>query len=369
MSAPGPQVRRRPRPIIEHPTYRAPNYHSRIWARLVFLAFLVALCAIIGISGGLYYGLHRAQGSSGRSLNFHVGTGDTVTTVANRLQSKGLINSALLFRLDARIQNLAGNLKVGDYLLRKNMSIDDMVGALQIPHTSYINVVVPEGLRMEQIAARLQQEGIDGTSFLLEARNPNLKFLNSSILVDKPRGYGLEGYLFPNTYKVPRGYSGRDFARYMVQQLALEFTPAMRAMARAHGLSIFQTLTLASIVEREAQVPRERPLIAGVYYNRLKDKMELGADPTVQFIVGTPKKWWPVLRVEARTIHPTDPYNTYTHLGLPPSPIANPGLSSIQAAVAPARTSYLYFVAKGNGQHAFATTLAEQTANIAKYQH
>jgi UPF0755 protein len=365
----GPQVRRRPRPVIEHPTYKSPSYHSRIWGRLVFFIFLVAFCAIIGLSGGLYYGLHKSQGSDPRAMNFHVGTGDTVTTVANRLQRRGIINSALLFRLDARIQNLAGNLKVGDFVIRKNMNIDDMIVALQLPHTSYINVVIPEGFRMEQIAARLQQDGIDARSFLQEARNPNVKFLNASILSDKPAGYGLEGYLFPNTYKVPRGYSGRDFARYMVQQLSVEFTPVMRASARAHGLSIFQALTLASIVEREAQVARERPVIAGVYYNRLKDKMQLGADPTVQFILGSPRKWWPVLQVQARTIQPNNPYNTYTHNGLPPSPIANPGLSSIQAAVAPARTPYLYFVAKGNGQHAFATTLAEQTANIAKYQH
>jgi UPF0755 protein len=365
----GPQVRRRPRPVIEHPTYKAPSYQSRIWGRLVFFVFLIALCAIIGVAGGLYYGLHRAQGNSGKGFSFRVGPGDTVTTVANRLQHRGIVNSALLFRVDAKIQNLAGNLKVGDYILRKNMSIDGMVAALQIPHTSYITVVIPEGFRMEQIATRLKDDGIDPQSFLQEARNPNLKFLNASILADKPAGYGLEGYLFPNTYKVPSGYSGRDFAKYMVHELSLVFTPAMRASARAHGLSIFQALTLASIVEREAQVARERPIIAGVYFNRLKDKMQLGADPTVQFIVGTPRKWWPVLQVEARTIHPNNPYNTYTHTGLPPSPIANPGLSSIQAAVAPARTPYLYFVAKGNGQHAFATTLAEQTANIAKYQH
>ena len=369
MSSPGPQVRRRPRPVIEHPTYKSPSYHSRIWGRLVFFVFLVALCAIIGVSGGLYYGLHRAQSGSAKSFTFHVGAGDSVTSVANRLAHDGRINSPLLFRIDAKIQNLAGNLKVGDYVLRKNMSIDGMIAALQVYHTQYINVVIPEGYRTEQIATRLTEVGINPQSFLQEARNPDLKFLNASILNDKPAGYGLEGYLFPNTYKVPRGYSGRDFARYMVQQLSVAFTPQMRATARAHGLSVFQTLTLASIVEREAQVARERPLIAGVYFNRLKDKMELGADPTVQFILGSPKKWWPVLQVQARTIQPNNPYNTYTHVGLPPSPIANPGLSSIQAAVAPARTPYLYFVAKGNGEHAFATNLAEQTANIAKYQH
>jgi UPF0755 protein len=362
-------VQRRPRPIFEHPTYKAPNYHSRIWGRLIFLAFLVALCGVIGVGGGLYYGLHKSQGSSGRTVNFHVGAGDTVTTVANRLQRKGLIDNTLLFRLDARLENLAGALKVGDYQLRPNMSIDGMIAALRVPHTTYLTVVIPEGLRMEQIARRLQAQGINGQTFLQEARHPNLKFLNASILYDKPAGVGLEGYLFPNTYKVPLGYTGPEFARYMVQQLSVEFTPQMRATARAHGLSVFQALTLASIVEREAEVARERPIIAGVYYNRLRDKIELGADPTIQYVDGSPGNWWPVLQQEARLIHPNSPYNTYTHLGLPPTPISNPGLSSIEAAVSPARTPYLYFVAKGNGQHAFATTLAQQTANIAKYQH
>ncbi|HEX6509021.1 MAG TPA: endolytic transglycosylase MltG, partial [Chloroflexota bacterium] len=369
VSSSRPEVRRRPRPIIEQPTYRAPSYHSRVWGRLIFFLFLLALCATILVGGGLYWGLHRAQSSSSRQVYFHVGAGDTVTTIADRLQRKGLINSALLFRVDARLQNLGGNLKVGDYVIQKNMSIDRMVGALQIPHTSYVNVVIPEGFRSEQIAAQLQRHGIDAASFLAEVRHPQLAFLNSPILRDKPRGASLEGYLFPNTYKVPRGYSGREFAKYMVQQLNVEFTPAMRGTAHRHGLSIYQTLTLAAIVEREAQVPSERPLIAGVYYNRLKDKMELGADPTVQFTLGTAHKWWPVLQNEARLIDPQSPYNTYTHYGLPPGPIANPGLSSISAAANPANTNYLYFVAKGNGHHAFAATLDQQTQNIAKYQH
>ncbi len=329
----------------------------------------MAFCGIIGVTGGLYYGLHRAQGSSARAVNFRVGPGDTVTTVADRLQRKGLIDSALLFRVDARIQGLANALKVGDFQLRKNMSIDGMIAALQVYHTDYVTVVIPEGLRMEQIANRLRLKGINGQAFLRAARQPNLKFLNATVLADKPRGVGLEGYLFPNTYKVPRGYSGADFARYMVQQLGTVFTPRLRAEARAHGLSVYQTLILASIVEREAEVPSERPIIAGVYYNRLRDKIELGADPTVQFAAGTPQNWWPVLRQEARLIDPNSPYNTYTHLGLPPTPISNPGLSSIEAAANPAHTPYLYFVAKGNGHHAFATTLAGQTANIAKYQH
>ena len=101
MSSTGPQVRRRPRPIIEHPTYKAPNYQSRIWGRLVFLLFLISFCGIIGVTGGLYYGLHKQQSSSGQAVNFHVGSGDTVTTVANRLQHSGTINSSLLFRIDA----------------------------------------------------------------------------------------------------------------------------------------------------------------------------------------------------------------------------------------------------------------------------
>jgi UPF0755 protein len=145
----------------------------------------------------------------------------------------------------------------------------------------------------------------------------------------------------------------------------------MIATARRHGFSVYQVLTLASIVEREARVANERPLIASVYENRLKPGGgdALFADPTVQYAIGRPGKWWPVLTDSPRNIVPNSPYNTYTHNGLPPGPIANPGLASIQAVLTPRQTNYLYFVAKGHGEHAFESTLAQHNADVCTYEH
>jgi UPF0755 protein len=339
-----------------------------LWGRLIFLLFVLLLVGLIGVGGGLYWALHRAQGSSNAPVTFNVGPGDSVNSVADHLSHDGLIDSTLLFKLDARIQGLAGKLKPGEFTLRHTMSIDDMVHTLSVYSPQYISVLIPEGWRSEQIAARLQSLGIDSQSFLQEVRHPDPKFLNASILADKPARASLDGYLFPNTYDVLLHATGKEVARQMVQQLDRVFTPALRAAARRHGMSIFQALTLASIVEREARSDGDRPLIAGVYYNRLKIGMKLDADPTVQYIQGSAKKWWPILTDQAANIAPGNPYNTYTHAGLPPGPIANPGLASITAAVSPKPTSYLYFIAcpREHNKTVFATTLAQQTANQAR---
>jgi UPF0755 protein len=189
----------------------------------------------------------------------------------------------------------------------------------------------------------------------------------SPILASRPAGATLQGFLFPNTYDVPPHFGGKAFARLMVDSLNRAFTPAMRARAHAEGLNVFKVLTLASIVEREARVASERPTIASVYLNRLRIGMPLQADPTVQYVVGTPRDWWPVLTLDQLRVQ--DPYNTYVNKGLPPGPIANPGLASIRAVLNPASTHFLFFVARGHGRHAFAVTYQQQCANQMKYQH
>lgn len=369
MSSSRPAARRRARPVFDGPTYMAPQYHSRLWGRLIFLLLVLMLCALVGGGGGLYWALHRAQGSSTQAVLVRVTNGDSVNSLAGRLRSQGLIGNSLLFKLDARIQNLSGKLKPGVYRFRRNMSIDQMVAALSIYHLNLISVTIPPGYRIGQIAARLQQNGIDARSFLQEAEHPNPAYLGASILRDKPRNASLEGYLLPETYDVQPHSSGRAFARLMVLQLDREFTPAMRAAAAARKWSVYDVLTLASIVEREARVPDERPVIAGVYTNRLRIGMKLQADPTVQYADGTPSDWWPVLQTQAVNVKPSSPYNTYTHLGLPPGPIANPGLPSIIAALHPKPTGYLFFLAipHGHGRHVFARTYQEQLANQQKY--
>ncbi|MGI8825980.1 MAG: endolytic transglycosylase MltG [Chloroflexota bacterium] len=341
------------------------------------MVLILALCGSVGLVTYSVWSLHKAQGSDSRSIALRVGSGDTVTSIANRLHRQGIVDNALLFRLDARLHSLGSKLKVGVYSLRPNMSIDEMVAALSVYRSPTITITIPEGYRKEQIASVLQRHGIDGTSFLHAVDNPTLSY---SILSDKPRGASLEGYLFPSTYKIPPNFTGRQFVEVMVRQLAQEFTRSMRRMALKHGLSIYDALTLASIVERETPDPNERRLVAGVYASRLRLHMFLDADPTIQYSLGSrrpwtrgvsasPRLWWPVLTSQQQYQLQLS-YNTYIHSGLPPGPIANPGLASIVAAVSPANTTYLYFVARGNGHHAFARTLAEQTANIQKFsQH
>lgn len=354
----------RARPVLEHPSYVAPRYHSRLWGRVVFATLVLALCVGIGVVSALYWALHRAQGSSNQVVTVQVRPGTSVAGIATWLERRGMIDNATLFRLDARLQNLGGKLKIGDYDLRRNMSIDQMIAALQVYHSQMISVTIPEGMRKEQIARILQARGISGREFLQESLHPDL---HVAILADKPRGATLEGYLFPSTYFVPPSYTGRQFAAYMVRVLDRKFAPSMRADAAAQHRTIFDVLTLASIVEREARVPQERPLIAGVYMNRLRQGMSLYADPTIQYVVGRPGNWWPVLTTDQ--LRTPSPYNTYLHGGLPPGPIANPGFASIEAALHPQSTPDLYFVAMGNGRHAFERTLAQHNIDACKYQH
>jgi UPF0755 protein len=373
-----PVAPRRARPVFEGPTYMAPRYHSRLWGRLIFLVFILLLVGLIGGGGGLYWALHRAQGSASQVVVFRVGSGDTVNTVATRLEKSGIIDNSLLFKLDARIHSLSAKLKPGAYTLRRNMSIDQMVGALAIYKPVYVAIAIPPGYRARQIAAVLQEHGINGQQFLQEVDHPDPKFLNSSILGDKPPNATLEGYLFPDTYDVLPHSSGKDFVKLMVHQMSDEVTPAMRAAIAREHRTIYQTLILASIVEREAGTDSDRPKIASVYLNRLSQKppWRLDADPTVQYALasdlhaaGKQGPWWPVLTDKAANIEQSSPYNTYTHAGLPPSPIANPQLASIRAVVYPAHTNFMFFLHKphSHGQSVFAVTLAEQTANQQKY--
>lgn len=356
-------ITRRARPVLHNPRHR-PQGRAATWAAALFaLAALVVIAAVVG-AGGLYWSLHRAQGSATRPTTFHVVAGDTVTSVADRLQRLGYIDNTLLFRLDARLRDLSEKLKAGDYQLKPGMSVDGAVVALTVYHAKTMSVTIPEGYRIEQIAAALNQKGLDGAAFEKEAFHPTI---SSPILASKPARESLQGFLFPNTYDVSPHFGGKAFATLMVDALNKAFTPAMLQRAHADGMSVYQVLTLASIVEREAKVESERPIIASVYLNRLKIGMPLQADPTVQYVVGTSKDWWPLLTTDQLRIQA--PYNTYVNKGLPPGPIANPGLASIKAVLHPRHTHYLFFVARGHGHHAFAVTYQQQCANQLKYEN
>jgi UPF0755 protein len=312
--------------------------------------------------------LGRPVSADARPTPFLIEGGDTAATVANRLATRSLIRSAFVFRLVVRLEGIGARLKVGSYELRPNMSTTQVAATFAEGRVVGGFLTIPEGWRIGQIADALAGTGVEPRAdFVSFAEHPP-----TTVSWPVPTGHSLEGYLFPDSYRFDRDTPASGIARQMVDNFSRRVTPELRGEALARGLNEYQWVTLASIVEREAVVPAERPIIASVYYNRLKQGMKLEADPTVQYALvddanpATSGIWKRTLTFA--DLATTSPYNTYQVTGLPPGPICNPGLDSLSAAARPASTDYLYFVAKPDGSHAFAHSYAEQQQNVAKYQ-
>jgi UPF0755 protein len=331
-------------------------------------AIIVLTLAIIFISQrALFHYLNSASASSGEPVTFVVADSETVNSVASRLQQAGLIRSGTYFKLKMRLSNADSKLKAGRFTLREGMSVDQIITALTTSdNVQVVNIRFQEGWRTEQYAEQLVQAGLIQTTdqFTQAIQNGDWNF---DFLASRPNTKSLDGFLFPDTYQFRADATPDDVINTMLQNFEQRVSTSDQAKAQDLGLNLFQVMTVASIVEREAVLPEERPIIASVYYNRMKQNMPLQADPTVQYAVGKSGDWWPQISPSDLTVQ--SPYNTYQSPGLPPGPICNPSLASIEAALSPAQTDYLYFVAKsdGSGAHVFAKTYDEQLQNIQKY--
>jgi UPF0755 protein len=306
-------------------------------------------------------------------LPFIIEPGESALSVGARLQDMNLITDAELFRRYLSYNGLDVSIEAGDYDLRRNMSMVEIAEALQDAKFEEVVITIPEGLRVEEIAQKLTEEGImDGAIFLETVRRGS--GVEHSLLSDRPAGATYEGYLFPDTYRLEVNSRPEDLIERMLDNLAAKLPANTFDLATRHGLNLYEVMTLASIVEREAVHNEERPVIASVYLNRLKpESLEpyLRADPTVQYAMGyqpDADQWWktPVTLEEYANVD--NPYNTYLYPGLPPGPIANAGINSIVAVLEPAQTNYLYFVAFDNGFHVFAETFAEHQQNVNQAQ-
>lgn len=305
-------------------------------------------------------------------VNFIVEEGELPADVATRLEREGLIGNQDAFMLLLKCRHAAEHIQAGDHIMRRNMTMDEVILSLQRGTTRGVSIIIRPGWRAEQIAEYLATVNLpqfDKDDFMALVRRGSADF---AFLQDRPRDSspGLEGYLFPDTYQVLQGITAEQLVNRLLYEFDQRVTPEMRAKAAEQGLTLQEAITLASIVERETVKPEEAPLIASVYLNRIKDKTYLNADPTVQYAIGfvpETKQWWktPVTLEEYQKVD--SPYNTYLHKGLPPGPIAEPSMNSIQAVLEPAQTDYYYFLATGDGGHVFARTLEEQNANLAKY--
>ena len=341
--------------------------------RTVALAGLISVIGVciwllIDAPGSLVTGQPSRLGSQPRNetMVIHVDNGDSADTIANKLQQSGVIESARLFRLLTSLMGVGDKLEAGDYEFGKGESTAVIVQRISHGITAFRSVTIPEGLRSEEIAALLEREGVlparDFTSALSDG-------YSVSFLSGLSPGRTLDGFLFPATYGIPQQLTAHDMVQHMLAAFDQRYKSEIQQLLPSTRLSLLEVVTLASIVEREAQVPSERPIIASVFLNRLASGVPLQADPTVQYaIAGDPASvaqygYWK-RELTANDLSIDSPYNTYVHPGLPPSPISNPGLSSIRAVLKPAQTDYLYFVARADGSHAFATTLEEHQRNV-----
>jgi len=298
---------------------------------------------------------------------FTVDIGASAASIASKLQEQNLITDPDLFRLFLRYNGLDASLEAGDYELRRNMNMREIAEALQKASFEELVVTIPEGWRAEQIADLLTQEDImDGAIFLATVRQGTA--VDHPLLADRPAGASYEGYLFPDTYRLPLNASPEDLISRMLDNMASKIPGSATGLAAAQGYTFYEILTVASIIEREAVIPGERSTIASVYLNRLAQGMPLQADPTVQYAMGYQTdtgQWWktPVTLEEYSQVN--SPYNTYLNYGLPPGPIANPGAASINAALQPEQTDYLFFMGCGDGAHLFAVDFETHQANVA----
>lgn len=314
---------------------------------------LLGVLLVTALGGWFWCQLRPAAAPGVRPVEFHIPSGVSTKTIAGQLASNGLIRSPLAFRLYLREKSLDKSLQAGTYLLSPSQSTVQIAGDLTAGRTAAIRVTIPEGYTVKQIAARLEEAGlVQQKDFLRAAADTSFTY---EFLQGGPEDYRrLEGFLFPDTYSFDLEMDEQEIITAMLERFQQAFSPAMSARAAQMGLSTREVIILASIVEKEARRSDERPLIAAVFFNRLRQGGKLESCATVQYLLSKPK---PILDKQDLTIE--SKYNTYLYPGLPVGPIASPGLASVRAVLYPASVPYMYFTANPDGSHTFNTTYAE----------
>jgi len=329
----------------------------------IYVVVLILLLVPVTL-GAWWAGNLKPVAESGRKDAFVLKEGMTASQVAKELEAGKIIRSAEVFRQLCRINKADAKLVAGVYYLSPAMSSQEILDILlKGPEPDIIRVTIPEGYNVSEIVGTLVKNGL-GTEEEFYKVMQDYSSADYAFLKDIPKGKNrLEGFLFPDTYFFDKKDKPKQVLDRFLDRFAKELTKETQARLNELNLSVYTWVTKASVVEKEAARQEERPLIAGVFNNRLKTGMPLQSCATVQYVLGEVK---PVLSLE--DIEIDSPYNTYKHPGLPPGPIANPGHASLQAVLYPAQTNYFYFVAKNDGSHAFAATYDEHLRNVSKYQ-
>jgi UPF0755 protein len=364
---------------------------SRIFRILAFLFIALFLIAGIGAAGlfilsdgrpiplvqtalirlslaGRDADLARTINDDTTPIRFEIASGEVPRAIASRLLDANLIADADLFVDYVRANDLDVQLEAGVYFLTRAMTIPQIAVSLTDSRGSQFQFRILEGWRMEEIAAIIDTNpyfGFTGADFLNVVGRDALVPTEFAAFVGLPQGASLEGFLYPDTYQIPAQVTPEMLRDILLTEFESNVTPDMVAGAAQQNLTLYEVVTLASIIQREAVHADEHARIASVYRNRLRDGMKLDADPTVQYAIGAVDgTWWSQI-TQADYTGVISPYNTYLNVGLPPSPIANPGISAVYAAIFPETTPFYYFRARcsGDGYHNFARTFEEHLAN------
>ena len=323
---------------------------------LLFLSLVFALVVLVGT----WIFVHQPAASEAPDIIVQVSRGAGLRRIASQLYEAGVIRHPLPFVLFAKVRGMAPRLQAGEYVLSANMSPVEILDALYLGKVKHHILTVPEGATLRDIAVLVEGADLGSRESVIELGSSSAFIESLGLSVPT-----LEGYLFPDTYYLTRDMGVADLLTVMVGTLDRNYLPEFAAKADELGMSKHAVITLASLIEKEAQLDDERELISAVFHNRLRRGMRLQCDSTVIYALG--EAFHGNLRKVDLKVD--SPYNTYRYGGLPPGPIANPGERSIAAAVSPADVKYLYFVAtRQDGAHHFSKTLKEHNRAVRKYQ-
>ena len=325
--------------------------------RALLLILLILVCATAWLAAALYL---PYRGFSSEGVFVDVPRGAPRRVIARLLAEKGVVRSRVAFEALCRWRRRR-TLQAGEYFFDRRVTAFDVFRALAEGKVYVRTVSVPEGFSIFEIAELMEREGFLSRQAFLEAAGDPTPVLDLA-----PGARSLEGFLFPATYQFPRRVSPQEAVGAMVRRFREVWRSLPDASRNRDGLPAHAVATLASLVERETSVPEERPIIAGVFSNRLRRGQALECDPTVIYALKRAGKYTGTLH--ARDLRFPSPYNTYRHPGLPPGPIANPGEASLRAALDPSPVDYFYFVANAQGGHFFSRTLQEHNFNVARYR-
>jgi UPF0755 protein len=325
--------------------------------KVLIISVTISILAVAGIITGTGFYLTAPMAHHGDNRVFIIQSGMNLRNISDLLEQEGLIRSSLAFMIRVRLQGMGRMIKAGEYSLNPSMTPERIMEMITRGEVVAYNVTIPEGFTIAQIADVL-------SSYSLITKEEFLQYVNQHD-IEKMYGFigpGLEGYLYPDTYRFARGLSAKAIVDAMIMRFRT-ITAPLEGRILESGINLHEVITLASIVEKETGNPDERPLIASVFLNRLKKNMRLDSDPTVIYGMKDYSG-----NIRKKDLAAYSPYNTYVIKGLPPGPIANPGYHSIKAVLFPADTEFLYFVSKNDGSHHFSKGLAEHNRAVRIYQ-